>query len=108
SDVGYDQGIFMTAGQDKGLILLDLLGRLELQYDRVVLVDDGEANIKNMQAALRDAGIDYHGLHYTRIDKRVSESEAKAGLQGWQTWRTLLTTNYPDRLEAFNSGRCAY
>ncbi len=31
SEVGYDQGIFMTAGQDKGLVLLNLLGRLQLQ-----------------------------------------------------------------------------
>ena len=108
SEVGYDQGIFMTAGQDKGLILLNLLGRLQLQYDRVVLVDDGDANIKNMQAALKDAGIDYHGLHYTRVDKTISDADAKAGLQGWQTWQTLLTTTYPERLEAFNAGRCAY
>ncbi len=108
SEVGYDQGIFMTAGQDKGLVLLDLLGRLSLRYDRVVLVDDGDANIRNMQAALRDAGIDYHGLHYTRIDKTVSDADASAGLSAWQAWRSLLATTYPERLAAFNSGACAY
>ena len=108
SDVSYAQGIFMTSGQDKGLILLDLLGRLDLRYDRVVLVDDGDANIQNMQAALRNAGVDYHGLHYTRIKKPVSAAEASAGLQGWQRWQTLLSTTYPERLEAFNSGNCAY
>lgn len=108
SEVGYDQGIFMTAGQDKGLVLLDLLGRLELHYDRVILVDDGEANIRNMQAALRDAGIDYHGLHYTRVDKTVSQADAYAGLQGWQTWKALLAATYPDRLKALDSGKCAY
>lgn len=108
TEVGYDQGIFMTAGQDKGLILLNLFGRLQLRYDRVVLVDDGDANIKNMQAALRDAGIDYHGLHYTRVDKTVSDADAKAGLQGWQTWQVMLRANYPERLDAFNAGRCAY
>ncbi|MGV8922971.1 MAG: DUF2608 domain-containing protein [Thermomonas sp.] len=108
SDVSYAQGIFMTSGQDKGLVLLDLLGRLQLHYDRVILVDDGDANIRNMQAALRDAGIDYHGLHYTRVKGPVSDTEAKAGLQGWETWRTLLATTYPERLKAFNSGHCAY
>ncbi|MGV8942960.1 DUF2608 domain-containing protein [Thermomonas sp.] len=108
SEVSYDQGIFMTAGQNKGLILLDLLGRLKLRYDRVVLVDDGDANIRNMQAALRDAGIDYHGLHYTRLKSAVSETEAKAGLQGWKTWKVLLTATYPERLAAFNAGHCAY
>lgn len=108
SDVSYDQGIFMTSGQDKGLMLLDLLGRLHTHYDRVVLVDDGDANIRNMQTALRDAGIDYHGLHYTRVDKTVSDADAKAGLKGWQTWQTLLSTTYPERLEAFNAGHCSY
>ncbi len=108
SEVGYDQGIFMTAGQDKGLVLLDLLRRLQLRYDRVVLVDDGDANIRNMQAALRGAGIDYHGLHYTRIDKTVSDTDTKAGLHAWQAWKTLLAATYPQRLEAFKAGRCAY
>lgn len=108
SEIGYDQGIFMTAGQDKGLVLLDLLARLKLDYDRVILVDDGDANIRNMQAALRDADIDYHGLHYTRIDKTVSAADAKAGLLGWQAWQVLLTATYPERLKAFDAGRCAY
>ncbi len=108
SDVSYAQGIFMTAGQDKGLVLLALLGRLHQRYDRVVLVDDGDANIRNMQAALRDAGIDYHGLHYTRIDKTVSAADANVGLQAWQAWQALLSTTYPERLDAFNSGHCAY
>ncbi|MDI1252350.1 DUF2608 domain-containing protein [Thermomonas sp.] len=108
SEVSYDQGIFMTAGQDKGLMLLDLLGRLKLHYDRVLLVDDGDTNIRNMQSVLRDAGIDYHGLHYTRVDKTVSKSDAKAGLQGWQTWQVLLSATYPERLDALNAGHCAY
>jgi hypothetical protein len=108
STVSYDQGIFMISGQDKGLMLLDLLGRLQSHYDRVVLVDDGDANIVSMQAALRDAGIDYHGLHYTRINKSVSDADAKNGLQGWQAWQALLSTTYPERLKAFNAGHCAY
>ncbi len=108
SDVSYARGIFMTSGQDKGLVLLDLLDRLKLHYDRVILVDDGDANIKNMQAALRDAGIDYHGLHYTRVKRPVSGAEATAGLQGWRAWQTLLSTTYPKRLDAFNAAHCAY
>lgn len=55
--VSYDQGIFMTEGQDKGRVLLALLKRLELRYDRIVLVDDGELNHTRMEAALKDSGI---------------------------------------------------
>ena len=106
--VVYDQGLFMTTGQDKGRVLLDLLQRLHLRYDRVVLVDDGEKNIANMQAALRNAGIDYLGLHYTRIDKTVDAEEARAGRDGWQAWRRLLAGTYPQRLQTLERGACSY
>lgn len=108
SRVVYDQGVFMTTGQDKGLVLLNLLRRLGLRYDRVVLVDDGEKNIRNMQNALRDAGIDYLGLHYTRVDKSVDAADAANGRAGWQAWRQLLAGTYPERLRAMDAGKCAY
>ena len=104
----YDQGLFMTTGQDKGLVLLDLLRRSSLRYDRVVLVDDGRKNIDNMRAALRDAGIDYLGLHYTRIDKSIGREDVAAGRAGWQAWRQLLAATYPQRLQAFDRGQCSY
>ena len=106
--ITYDQGVFMTTGQDKGLVLLDLLRRLGLHYNRVVLVDDGEKNITNMQNALRNAGIDYLGLHYTRVDKTVDAADAQAGRDGWQAWRQLLATTYPQRLAELDSGQCDY
>ena len=108
SRVAYDQGVFMTAGQDKGLVLRDLLRRLDLHYDRVVLVDDGEANISNMRAALREAGIDYLGLHYTRVDKTLRAADATAARSGWQAWQRLLSTTYPQRLQALKQGKCSY
>jgi len=108
SVVDYDQGIFMTSGQDKGLMLLNLLQKLGLHYGRVVLVDDGRKNIDNMQAALRTAGVDYLGLHYTRIDKTVEPADADAARAGWQAWQQLLATTYPERLKDFNSERCFY
>ncbi len=106
--VAYDQGVFMTSGQDKGLVLLDLLRRLGLRYERVLLVDDGDKNIANMQAALGKAGIDYLGLHYTRVDKRISAADAEAGRRGWQAWRSLLGSLYPERLQQFEAGKCSY
>lgn len=106
--VTYDQGVYMTTGQDKGLALLALLRRLHLHYDRVVLVDDGSRNIDNMRNALRDAGVDYLGLHYQRVDKSVDEAEAEAGRAGWQAWRRLLAEVYPQRLQSLQQGKCSY
>lgn len=108
SEVEYDQGIFMTSGQDKGLVLLDLLQRLDLRYDRVILVDDGRKNIDNMQAALRDAGVDYLGLHYTRVDKTIRPADIDAARAGWRAWRGLLESVYPQRLRQLDAGKCAY
>ena len=106
--VVYDQGVFMTTGQDKGLVLLDLLQRTAQRYERVVLVDDGKHNIDNMQNALRDAGIGYLGLHYTRVDKRISDADAEAGRAGWQAWQQLLSREYPQRWQDFSQGKCSY
>ena len=106
--VSYDSGVLMVSGQDKGVLLLDLLQRLGLRYGRVVLVDDGKKNIDAMQAALHGAGIDYTGLHYTRIDKTVTAADRTAGTDGWGAMRGLLQTAFPERLADFEAGRCAF
>ncbi|MCC7096951.1 MAG: DUF2608 domain-containing protein [Thermomonas sp.] len=104
--VVYDQGLFMTTGQDKGKVLLDLFRELRIHYDRVVLVDDGQQNIDNMRAALLNAGIDYLGLHYVHVDKSVTPERIAAARAGWQHWRSLLEANYPHRLQAMEQGKC--
>ena len=106
--ITYDQGVFMTTGQDKGLALLALLQRLHTRFDRVVLVDDGKKNIDNMQNALRKAGVDYLGLHYLRVDKSIAAADAQAGRAGWQAWQRLLGEVYPQRLQALQQGQCDY
>ncbi|MBK8283795.1 MAG: DUF2608 domain-containing protein [Ahniella sp.] len=104
--VSYDQGVFMTTGANKGLVLLDLLEERGLKYEHIILADDGRKNIDNMKAALADAGISYHGLWYTLIDKNVSPEEAKQGAEGWAAWKTLLQTVYPDRWTRFEAKQC--
>jgi Protein of unknown function (DUF2608) len=106
--VGYYDGVFMIKGQQKGPLLLDLMRRLNLSYERVVLVDDGKHNIEVMQAALKGSGISYHGLWYTRIDKTLAKGDEEAGAAGWQAWRSFLSALYPARLADLDAGRCLY
>lgn len=106
--VSYDDGVFMLAGQNKGLLLLDLLRQLGVSYDRVVLVDDGKKNIDDMRDALTAAGIAYTGLLYTRINKDVDAQRAQEGVDGWKAWQQLLSSAYPERAERMKSGACAY
>lgn len=106
--LSYQDGVMMVAGQDKGRTLLALLERLGQRYDRVVLADDGRHNIDNMQAALRGAGIDYHGLWYRRVDKGITDADRVAGRDGWASMRAWLQAVFPERLQRMEAGQCAY
>lgn len=106
--LSYQDGVMMVSGQDKGRTLLALLDRLSLRYDRVVLVDDGRRNIDNMQAALAQARIHYHGLWYTRVDKRVDADDARAGAEAWSATRDWLQRVFPERLRRMQEGQCFY
>lgn len=108
--VSYDDGVLMVSGQNKGTLLLDLLAKLKLEYDHVILIDDGIKNIKAMQAALLAAGINYHGLYYTRIEKKLPVeqrliAEANAAWQGLQNY---LAQTFPHRLAQLRQNQCFY
>lgn len=108
--VSYDDGVLMVSGRNKGKLLLDLLARLKVHYDHVILVDDGAGNIKAMQDALLEAGIHFHGLHYTRIEKPLPVeprlvAEANAA---WQRLQNYLAQTFPRRLEQLRQNQCFY
>lgn len=110
SPVSYQRGILMVSGKNKGELLLELLRRRNLDYQRVVLVDDGRRNIDNMQAALKTAGIDYRGLWYTRIDKPLEVPTAlqRQGVEGWRQMQDLMQAVFPERLTRWQNGQCGY
>jgi hypothetical protein len=98
----------MVAGQNKGLALVDLMQHMQITYDRVVLVDDGEKHINDVRDAMTAAGIEYRGVRYNRIDKGVDASREQQGIEGWRAWQELLSRTYPERLKRMNAGECAY
>lgn len=104
--LSYHEGVLMVAGQHKGQALVDLLNHLQVAYDRVVLVDDGETNIDDTRHAMASAGIEFRGVHYTRIEKRVDAARERQGVEGWQAWQQLLATLYPDRLARIKTNQC--
>ncbi|MET0532783.1 MAG: DUF2608 domain-containing protein [Steroidobacter sp.] len=106
--VSYHQGVFMVAGQNKGLLLIDLLNHLQIRYDRVVLVDDGDRNINDMGNALTSKGIEFRGVRYTRVDKKIDATREQQGIEGWTAWQQLLAAIYPDRLARMKAGECAF
>jgi hypothetical protein len=106
--VSYHQGVFMVAGQNKGRLLLDLLHHLQVRYDRVVLVDDGERNLTDMRDALASVGMDYRGVRYSRIEKTIDAAREQQGIEGWKAWQQLLAATYPERLARLQAGQCSY
>jgi hypothetical protein len=106
--LSYHQGVLMVAGQNQGLALVDLMNHMQITYDRVVLVDDGEKNINDMRDALAAAGIEYRGMKYNRIDKNVDAAREQQGIEGWKAWQQLLATTYPERLARLQAGECGY
>jgi hypothetical protein len=106
--LSYHQGVLMVAGQNKGRALIDLMQHLQVTYDRVVLVDDGDKNINDMREAMAAAGIVYRGVRYNRIDKNVDAAREQQGIEGWKAWQQLLATIYPERLARIKAGECGY
>jgi hypothetical protein len=106
--ISYHEGVLMVAGQNKGLALVDLMQHMQITYDRVVLVDDGEKHINDVRDAMTAAGIEYRGVRYNRIDKSVDAVRERQGIEGWKAWQQLLAATYPERLARLQAGECGY
>lgn len=115
-EVSYHHGIFMVNGTNKGLALLDLLQRLEgaygfkLDYRRIILVDDGEKNIANMDAALRDVGIEFVPIWYTRVEKLKPTLEyVQASETNWAALSAYWRQSFPARYDSIRTQKqCHY
>jgi len=64
--VSYQNGIMMTAGQDKGLMLRALLDRCGRHYAAVLFVDDSERNLQAVARAFSCTSVDVTTVLYTR------------------------------------------
>jgi hypothetical protein len=108
--VSYHDGIFMVGGLDKGEALIELLSRLGVSYEHVVLVDDGEKNIKAMQSALAKRNVAYHGLHYIRVNKPQppTSEDIETAEASWREMRSFMGLTFPERLKAIERGECFY
>jgi hypothetical protein len=65
--VRYEDGVLFAAGQDKGLVLQDLLTRAGVaQPVLVLMVDDKQANLQQVMKTFSFSGTKVHAWHYTR------------------------------------------
>lgn len=95
--VSYSEGVYMTAGQHKGAMLLLMLERAVTKPRAVVFVDDHGRHIHRVYDALTRRGIEVSVFHYHREDDNVSRfrySDKKDVTARWNKLSTALSEVY--------------
>jgi hypothetical protein len=107
-EVSYMKGIMMTSGQNKGLMLQDILERLDREYGHIIFVDDSEWNVSNMKNAWRSENTDMTIFHYERIREQrkdenggesLTKEQADKMHREWIQLETVLLELFPGRAE---------
>lgn len=90
--VSYQNGVYMTSGQNKGIMLKVFLNKFKSQYKAVVFVDDHQRHVDRMQAIL-GAILDVTTYRYGGVDDRVEQfkqSDKKAVVEKWLEFKKVI------------------
>jgi head-tail adaptor len=110
-EMTYMQGIMMTSGMNKGLMLKYILDKVQRQYDAIIFVDDSQKNIDNLYEEFKDTGnVDMTIFHYTKVEEEriaangevLTQQQADLMAKQWQDLNRLLGSIFPSR----TSGKC--
>lgn len=72
--VSYQNGVYMTAGQNKGIMLRNLLAKTNTDFKAIVFADDHHKHIKRMRAAFEDiSGVELSLFRYGGVDHLVEK-----------------------------------
>jgi hypothetical protein len=87
--VTYENGIYMTAGQPKGAMLLAILHYADPDIRAVVYADDHIRHVAYVFAAVAGRGNEITGFHYTREEPRVKKFQYGDKEEVGRRWRKL-------------------
>jgi hypothetical protein len=87
--VSYENGIYMTAGQPKGAMLLAMLHHAGADIRAVVYADDHIRHVAYVFAAVAGRGHEIAGFHYTREEPRVKKFQYGDKEEVGRRWRKL-------------------
>ena len=93
--ISYADGVMMVSGQDKGIMLLLLLASITETIDAIVFVDDGAANVNNVDQAFRSkSSPEVQSFWYTafELQRRAFLTDADRLDAAARTWRQLSAT----------------
>lgn len=87
--VAYAKGIFMTAGQHKGAMLLAILHHAVPDIRAIVFVDDHQRNVERVFAATTGHEIETTAFRYRREDPNVRAFQRGGKWETVRRWRCL-------------------
>jgi hypothetical protein len=90
--VSYEDGIYMTAGQPKGAMLLAILHYAQPDIRAIVYADDHIRHVAYVFAAAAGRNREITAIHYTREDARVKRFQYADKEEVGRRWQMLSRT----------------
>ncbi len=87
--VTYENGIYMTAGQPKGAMILSMLHHADADIRAIVYADDHIRHVAYVFAAVASRGDEITGFHYRREEQRVKRFQYGDKEEVGRRWRRL-------------------
>jgi len=91
--VSYMNGVFMTAGLNKGIMLKTLLKKTRSKFKAIIFADDHKKHTVRMEAILAD-DVDLTSFRYSKIDPIVEafkKSDKKDAINAWNDFKSSTT-----------------
>ncbi|MCP3674081.1 MAG: DUF2608 domain-containing protein [Gammaproteobacteria bacterium] len=104
--ITYKNGIVMSSGRNKGLVLRAILSKVNKRYKYIYFIDDSRSNVEFMANEWSDDPTEVNIFHYTKVDKTISKEEVKQSIAAKKLFEEFLKVSYPDRLLAFQKNQC--
>ena len=87
----YEDGVFLTAGQDKGVMTQALLAKTGTPAPAViVMADDKQRGLDDVMAAFQDSNTVVHAWRYSGEDENVAAFDAETAAIEWDFLRPAL------------------
>ncbi|MDA8794029.1 DUF2608 domain-containing protein, partial [Bacteriovoracaceae bacterium] len=89
----YQEGVFMTSGMNKGVMLKYLMGRFNKKYSAIIFVDDHEKHMIRMNDILGNHP-DLTTFRYSNVDpqvKKFKDSDKKVEITAWTKINKVFT-----------------
>ena len=90
SPVSYRKGLFLTRGQNRGIMLRCLLARSDRKFKAICVVDSKAKHLKRCHSAFEDLDLSVIGIRYTCSDARMdafTQSEKEESHRRWLAFK---------------------